>query len=161
MKTQISPLLDILNQIPDPRQSKGKRYPLGAILALVCAASLCGYKSYTAIGEWGKNYGKKVMKALGFNRKHLKPPCASTLHYLFRRLDQKLLESKLSQWTEELLSILPPYQAQKEEEKEEAFAIDGKTLRGSQKQGASCCHLLSIIHGGSSLRLNADSGWSG
>jgi hypothetical protein len=143
MKTQFPPLMDILNQIPDPRQPKGKRYSLSSILALVCMANMCGYKSYSTISEWGKNYGSQMLKALGFRprakRKRLRPPCPATLNKLFRRLELKALESKLSQWAEGLLSLLPP------SETEEAFAIDGKTLRGSQKQGGCICHLLSLV----------------
>lgn len=146
MKTQFPPLMDILNQIPDPRQPKGKRYSLSSILALVCMANMCGYKSYSTVSEWGKNYGSEMLKALGFRprakRKRLRPPCAATLNKLFRRLELKALESKLSQWAEQLLALLPPSE---KEEGEEAFAIDGKTLRGSQKQGASICHLLSLV----------------
>jgi len=149
MKTQFPPLMDILKQIPDPRQPKGKRYSLASILALVCMANMCGYKSYSTISEWGKNYGSQMLKVLGFRPrakgKRLRPPCAATLNKLFRRLELKALESKLSQWAEQLLSLLPPPPSESEKEEAFAFAIDGKTLRGSQKQGASICHLLSLV----------------
>jgi hypothetical protein len=48
-------LIDVFSSIPGFRQSKGKRYPLKAILAMAAAAMLCGYRSYddpppTALG---------------------------------------------------------------------------------------------------------------
>jgi predicted transposase YbfD/YdcC len=137
MIPQTRPLIEVLAEIPDFRSPHGKRHPLGAILALACSAMLCGYRSYTAMAEWGRHYGEPLVRALGFLRR---PPCAATLHTVFRRVDREALEAKLGAWAEELLGEVP-----RPEEGEDAIAIDGKTLRGSQKQGASGAHLLSAL----------------
>jgi hypothetical protein len=70
-------LIDVFSEIPDFRQPKGKRHPLKAVLALAAAAMLCGYRSYSAMADWGRNYGHDLARALGFT--HKKTPCASTL----------------------------------------------------------------------------------
>lgn len=86
-------LIDVFSEIPDFRQARGKRHPLKAILALAAAATLCGYRSYSAIAEWGRNYGRDLARALGFT--HEKTPCASTLHSIFRLLDKQMFEREL------------------------------------------------------------------
>ncbi|MEN3333513.1 MAG: hypothetical protein V7641_2878 [Blastocatellia bacterium] len=130
-------LVDVLAQIHDPRQSSGKRYSLVAILSLAVAAMLCGYKSYSAMAEWGRYYGQQLAAALGF--KADKTPCAATFYNIFSRLDKQEVEQKLGSWAAALQSQSQP------EDECEAIAIDGKTLRGSKKQGAPAAHLLSAL----------------
>jgi predicted transposase YbfD/YdcC len=138
MEPQCRPLRDTLHEIPDPRHARGRRHPLAAILALMCVAMLCGYRSYSAIADWGRCYGQKLARALGFT--HDKTPCAATLHHVLRKLDGPLMEAALSAWAESVLAALPPAAGEPE-----ALAIDGKTLRGSRKQGAPAVHLLSAL----------------
>ena len=54
------PLVEVLSEVNDFRKSQGRRHSLGAVLALACAATLCGYKSYGAMADWGNNYGKEL-----------------------------------------------------------------------------------------------------
>lgn len=138
MPAPIIPLIEVLVEMPDFRKSRGKRHTLSAILALACAATLCGARSYSAMADWGRDYGRALAHALGFT--HEKTPCAATLHTVFRHLDVALFEGKLQQWAERVLLAYPCRQNQ-----DEAIAIDGKTLRGSQKQGAPGTHLLSAL----------------
>ena len=85
-------LIEVFSDIPDFRQSRGKRHPLSAILGLACCAMLCGYRSYSAIAEWGRNYGSAIAHALGFTHN---TPWASTLHTIFGRLDCEVFEATL------------------------------------------------------------------
>jgi predicted transposase YbfD/YdcC len=137
MVPQARPLIEVLAETPDFRNNHGKRHPLVAILALACSAMLCGYRSYTAIAAWGRPYGAPLVQALGFTHRS---PCAATLHTILRRGDREVVEAKLGAWAEGLLGEAP-----RTEESEEAIAIDGKSLRGSKKQGAPGAHLLSAL----------------
>ncbi len=137
MIAQPRPLIEVLAEIPDLRSRRGKRHPLSAMLAMACCAMLCGYRSYSALAEWGRNYGTGIAQALGFTHN---TPCAATLHTIFRQVDRDDLEARLGAWAESVVVSTPAASAG-----EVAVALDGKTLRGSQKQGAPGVHLLSAL----------------
>lgn len=143
-------MIEVLAEVPDPRKPRGKRHPLVAILALACAAMLAGYRSYSAIAEWGHNYGPEVMRALGFTREA--SPCASTLGNVLRVIDRDAFEAKLGNWADSVLKATPMPEGS--EDQPDLVAIDGKELRGSKKQGAPGAHLLSALSHRLGLTLN-------
>jgi predicted transposase YbfD/YdcC len=138
MIAQCRPLIDVLAEVPDFRRSRGRRHALPAILALVCVAVLCGYRSYSAIAQWARVYPRELVVALGLT--HSTPPCAATLFTILRQLDREQIESKLSCWAQSVLSAVP-----RSPTEDEAVALDGKTLRGSLHQRALNVHLLSAL----------------
>jgi predicted transposase YbfD/YdcC len=102
---------------------------------------LCGARSYSAIAEWGRHYGAHLARALGF--RHI-PPCAATLHRMFRCLDGVGFEAQLGAWAESVVASMP-LGAGRPHAAEPAVALEGTTLRGSRKQGAPGVHLLSAL----------------
>lgn len=143
MAASVQPLIEVLREIPDMRERQGRRHPLDAILALACAAMLCGYRSYSAIAEWGRSYDPALLTALGFT--HRPTPCAATLFHVFRRLDRDVIEARLGAWAEAVLSASALPATPRQAPALEGIALDGKTLRGSRKQGAPGAHLLSAV----------------
>jgi len=131
-------LIEVLAEVPDFRRRRGQRHPLTAILALACTAMLCGFRSYSTIVEWGRTYGPELMGALGFTRAG--GPSVGTLHTVLRHLDREALERTLGAWAEGVLAASPG-----EPGLAEGIALDGKTLRGSRKQGAPGAHLLAAV----------------
>ncbi len=139
----VPPLLEALKQVPDFRSKHGKRYRLESVLALGVAAILCGYNSYGAMAEWGKNYGIELAQALGFSKG--KTPSVGTLFSVFSQVDKQALEAVLGAWNEQVLAALgQPI----------ALSVDGKTLRGSRRQQAVESHLLSAVSHGLGLCLH-------
>ena len=132
------PLIEVFAAIPDFRKPRGKRHPLPAIFALACCAMLCGARSYSAIAEWGRNDGTRIAQALGFTHG---TPCAATLHTIFRHVNRDEFEAHLGTWADSVVGSLPAAP----ETPGTAVALDGKTLRGSKKQGAPGTHLFSAL----------------
>ena len=144
------PLMDVFAAMPDFRKPRGKRHPCAAIFALACCAMLCGARTYSAIAEWGRNYGTRIAQALGFTHG---TPCAATLHTILRPVARDAFEAHLGTWAESVVGSVPGAPAMPGT----AIALDGKTLRGSKKQGAPGTHLLSALvhHVGVTLAQHA------
>ena len=91
MKTAAGyPLLQALSKVGDFRKPRGRRHPLVGILALSCAAALCGASSLTAISQWGQHHSPTTLAQLGLT--HFPGPSIATLHGVFSRLDVVALE---------------------------------------------------------------------
>lgn len=122
-------LWDAFARVPDPREASGKRHPLQAILTLTAVAILSGARSLYAISHFGRDRGAAFAAALGFTRD--RPPCAATLHCLFKALDAKAFEKAIRRWT-----------AGRAEAGWEALSLDGKTRRGVQGHEVPGVHVL-------------------
>jgi predicted transposase YbfD/YdcC len=122
--------------VPDPRQAQGKRHSLAAILLLVVVAMLAGRTHRLGIHEWGRGAEEAVRRALGFREG--KTPAASTLHLVLNALDWEAFAEQLRTWAVALLVALDPGQ-------EVALSCDGKTVRGSLREGSEVAHLLSVF----------------
>jgi predicted transposase YbfD/YdcC len=147
MVPECRPLIEVLAEIPDVRHARGKRHPLPAILALVSVAFLCGYRSYNAAAPWARIYPREFVAALGFS--HPTPPCAATLCTVLGQIDRAVFEAKLTAWSEAILAQMPAAPGD-----DDGVAVDGKTLRGSRRQGAPQTHLLSALSHRLGLTLN-------
>jgi DDE_Tnp_1-associated/Transposase DDE domain len=139
-------LLSFLAAVPDPRSRHGRQHPLSAILALACCAIMCGAKGYTAIAQWAQDQDIGLMHQLGFTRK---PPKMHGIRKVLMALNPKAFEDALSRWAESLLCRPVP----SEFSQLEAFALDGKTARGSFDGLGKAVHLLSVVAHESGLTL--------
>lgn len=129
MSTPLS-LLEVLAQVPDPRSRHGRRHPLVAILALTVVAMLTGAKGYEAIAQFGRDRGVPLAHLLGFRRG--KTPTKSTFSVIFRVLDVSAFERALSGWIATRVA----------KDQQRAFALDGKTARGSRDGEVPGQHLV-------------------
>jgi predicted transposase YbfD/YdcC len=139
---QCRSLLDDLAKITDPRQRRGRRHALGAVLAVAVAAVLAGARSLVAIGEWAADAPGPVLAALGVRRDPLRrgwrPPGEATVRRVLACVDPDALDLVIGRWLADQQP--PPALAWRQ-----AVAVDGKTLRGSGHHGNAPVQLLAVM----------------
>ncbi|MGF1581903.1 MAG: ISAs1 family transposase [Gemmataceae bacterium] len=123
-------LMEMFAAIADPRDPKGLRHPLEAILSLTVVAMLAGHTTFEAIAQFGRDHGETLAWALGFRRG--KTPAKSTFSVVFRQLDAKEFEATLRAW------ILARHK-----DDWQTLNLDGKTARGSHDSDVPAVHLVS------------------
>lgn len=131
-------LLQVLQQIPDPRGRQGRRHPLGAMLATIVCSMLCGARSYSAIADWIHAYEPEFWHTLGFTRQ---PPKLGAFRKLLMKLAPQALEDALRPWVNRLLASESPV----DEGVLQPVAIDGKSLCGTFADHGRAVHLLSLL----------------
>jgi len=132
-------LWDRLEQLPDHRTLKGRRYALAAIVGISLAAMLSGANDLRAIFRWGRRLTPKGLAAFGIG--HGRAPCHATYHYVFRSIAAADLERALR-------GSVPSGSAGH-------VAIDGKRLRGSQSANSPGIHVLQAFSTGLQASIGA------
>src|SRR3954470_4904269 len=132
-------LWDRLEQVPDHRTLKGRRYSLAAIVGISLAAMLSGANDLMAIFRWGRRLTPKGLAAFGIGRGGA--PCHATYHYVFRSIAAADLERALR-------GSVPLGSAGH-------VAIDGKRLRGSQSENSPGIHVLQAFSTGLQASIGA------
>jgi predicted transposase YbfD/YdcC len=146
---QCRSLLGCLAQLTDPRHRRGRRHPLGAVLAVAVAATLAGASSLAAIGEWASDAPGQVLAPLGVRRDPLtgawRPPAEATVRRVLARIDPDALDRTIGAW---LAAQQPPPLAgpgPPGRSPRRAVAVDGKTLRGSGHHDHRQVHPLAVM----------------
>ena len=60
-----SEFLDVLASVPDPRDPRGRRYPLNGLLAIAILATAAGMGSYAGFATWAATAPIEVLAQLG------------------------------------------------------------------------------------------------
>jgi predicted transposase YbfD/YdcC len=131
-----SAFLDVLASVSDPRDARGRRYPLVGLLAIAVLATAAGMRSYAGIATWAATAPVEVLTQLGIR---LRRPSEKTFRSLFTRLDPVELDRCLGAYFAVLAA---------EPDGLLSVAMDGKTLRAARRMGAAASHLVSVFaHG--------------
>jgi len=117
-------LLELFEQVGDPRARRGVRHRFAGLLAVALAAVLAGARSFTAIGEWVADAEAGVLVKLGIAAG--RRPCEATIRRAFARLDADRLDAVLGAWMRARVGVAGGRRV---------IAIDGKTVRGARAAG--------------------------
>lgn len=129
-------LLIALAAVPDPRDPRGRRYPLVSVLAVAVCAVLAGASTFAAIGDWVRDLDRSVWGRLGFTDR---VPAATTVWRLLIRVDADVLSAVLTRWLR--ARATPVVLAGRGWRL--VIAIDGKVERGARLGDGRQVHLLS------------------
>lgn len=133
-------LLQVLAQVPDPRDRRGRIHPLPGLLAVAVAAVASGQSRVVEIIEWAADLPDAAWDRLGAARDRFtgarRVPDDSTLGRVLAGIDADALDAAVCRW---LIS-----RAGAGGQGRRVIAVDGKTLRGSGPAGAQV-HLLSAV----------------
>jgi hypothetical protein len=133
-----TPLARLPRHHPRPQAGQRPPPPLVAVLALAAAAVLTGARSVTAIAEWAADAPRPVRAALGARRAapdRWVVPTEATIRRTLGRVDPTALAAVIGAW---LSDRDHPGQ------RRHAVAVDGKTLRGANRDGRQI-HLLAAM----------------
>lgn len=125
-----------LAAVPDPRDPRGRRYPLVSILSVAVCAVLAGACTFAAISDWVRDLDQPAWDRLGFTDRI---PAATTVWRLLIRIDADLLSQVLTRW---LRARAAPVVVSGRRWRL-VLAVDGKVERGARLPDGRQVHLLS------------------
>jgi predicted transposase YbfD/YdcC len=135
-------LVAALRSVPDPRQARGRRYSLQAILMLALTGVMAGARSWTALAQWARD-GQHRVRLCG------SPPSLWTFRRVLCAVDVTAVEAALSTWVlarrtatarADAAGAAGPRTAERV-----VLACDGKTVRGSRTTSGTATALFSVF----------------
>lgn len=127
-------LLEVLRSVPDPRDRRGRRYPLWGLLAVAILATAAGMRSIAGIATWVRTAPLELLAEFGLRAR----PSEKTLRTVLARVDAADLDQRLGAYFAALTST-------GSEGGLVAVALDGKTVRGARTSGGRAPHLVSVF----------------
>jgi predicted transposase YbfD/YdcC len=138
-KEFLSGFEECFGEIEDKRQSAKSVYPLIEILFLTIVAVSAGAFSWQMIEEFGKINIAHLRRYYPFADRI---PSDDTIRRLFEMMNPEQLNKALIQYFTKDLDLTG-----------EDVAIDGKSLRGSRRNGVRALHFLNVYASGSGITL--------
>lgn len=115
------PLLDLLSDVTDHRDRRGRRHHLNVLLATTPAAVAAGAKTYLAIAEWIHEPTNTSVADLGVDLR--RRPSGATIRRALSDVDANLLDRVLGTWMWTRTATVGGRRV---------IAVDGKTVRGAR-----------------------------
>jgi len=137
-KAELGTLFEMFGDIDDPRTEKGRRYPLACVLSIATAAVLCGARDYQGIADFSQGLSKPQRRRLRCWKnpltKEFTAPSRTCFWKVLSNIDAVQLDKALNDWLVKL-----------DENRAEALALDGKTVKGAWTSKDSQLHLFAAF----------------
>jgi len=132
---QMRSLPQCFTTIPDPRRRQGQRHRLPVVLGIAAAAILCGMRGYKAIANWAAALGQPARARFGCRREqgHYLVPSEFVIRDCLIRIEPGALDQALNAWN------------QAWGRRDEALAMDGKTMKNAIDATGQQTHIMSVV----------------
>ena len=148
---QDSTFIDVLADLPDPRNRRGMRHTWRVVLTLISAALAAGCRTPHAIAQWVGLHAAVLHATLCPRAKRV--PSESTIVRALRYVNVSALESRIAEFGQRAATAASEGRINSPNgERLEAQAIDGKAVRGASTHGQTT-HLVSLVRHGSGTTL--------
>ena len=126
------PLREVLEGVADPRDRRGVRHALTAVLCLAVVGVLAGCRTLGAMREHVADLEPADLGALGLEEGRALPS-ESTIRRVLQRVNADDLDARVSSWLRTRVGAIGGRRV---------IAVDGKTMRGARGAGERAPHLL-------------------
>ena len=126
------PLKEVLKGVTDPRDRRGVRHALPAVLCLAVTGILAGCRSLTAIWEHAADLAPADLGALGLEEGRALPS-ESTIRRVLKDLDPAGLDARLTSWFFTRTGAIAGRRV---------IAVEDETMRGARTGDNPAPHLL-------------------
>jgi len=144
---ELSSLYEALKDIPDFRRGQGRKHRVECVMSIYILSVLCGNKGAVSAAQYGKSLSQKELALLGawYNKEkqRYEAPSEATVHRVVKNLDTQKFQSVISRFT------MPQMELAK------AVAIDGKRIRGANRNGENHYEVVTLVDHVSGMPLGS------
>ena len=134
---ELMSLYQELECVGDFRRAQGRRHTVACLLAIYILAFLSRMRGPVAAAQYAKNLSQRELEMLGawYNKKKQRfcPPSKSTMHKVISSLDTQQLEDVIRRYSSKRLGFA------------QAVAIDGKRIRGANRNGEDHYEVVTLV----------------
>ena len=112
-------LVDCLKEIPDPRDTHGRRHPLWLILLIMILGIMSGYWGYRGLGRFIERHRRQLIETLEIPGARV--PSYSTIRRVMMDLDYQFVTKVFNDWASQYTH----------NNQGQWVAIDGKSLKNT------------------------------
>ena len=133
---------DVFNNLDDPRNKKGLKYPLIDVIILAIYGILCGYTDFVKMAYYLKKRENELIESLGLS---YGVPSHDVFSDVFRAIDVEKFMNAFVEWTRIIAK----------ERTGKHIAIDGKAVRAATEKckGGNIPYVVSAFLCGSGLSI--------